>query len=99
MRATPLFLAAFRRSYHHEVDEFLDRRRLQALLIHAQVEDRLLLLGREAARQVALELLAQDGHAFLGPAFGARRVLAQPLGELLAVLELDREAIGDERFS
>src|SRR5436190_21170719 len=95
MRATPLFLAAFWRSYHHEVDEFMDRRRLQALLIHAQLEDRLLLLGREAPRQVALELLDQERHAFLAPALVADRVFDQHLRELLPVLELDGEAIGD----
>src|SRR3954465_8622394 len=95
MRATPLFLAAFRRSYHHEVDEFMDRRRLQALLIHAQVGYRPLLLGREAPRQVALELLDQERHAFLAPALVADRVLDPHLGELFALLEPDGGAIGE----
>src|SRR5207302_7136761 len=85
---TCLFFVAFRRSYHHEVYEFMDRRRFQSLLIPAKLENCLLLLGRKAPREVALELLDEHRHAFAPPALVTDRVLNQHFRQLPAVLEL-----------
>src|SRR5207302_6506871 len=84
-----------RRSYHHQVDEFIDRRLLQALLILAELEDRLLPLAREAAREIALELLDEVRDAFLAPALVADRIFHDHLGQGAAVVELHRQRIRD----
>src|SRR5688572_23812027 len=83
------------RSYDEKVDELVHRRGGEPCCVHAKREDGLLLLGREAAREVALELLHQDRHAFLAPALVADRVLDHRLGKALAVLELHGERVGD----
>ena len=59
------------------------------------VQDRLLLFRRKAARQVGLEFLDQDRHAFLAPALVADRVFDHHFLEAASVLELDGDAVGD----
>src|SRR5689334_25253591 len=73
----------------------MDRRRFEALLVHAAREDRRLLLRREASREIAFELLNEERHAFLAATLVANRVLDDHLGELLAILEFDRQPIGN----
>ena len=58
--------------------------------VHAKIENRALLPLGVAAREVALELLHQDRHAFLAAALVADRVLADDFLQLRAVLELRR---------
>src|SRR6185503_18122511 len=83
------------RSDHEQVDELADGRRGEPVRIHAKIENSLLLLRREAARQVGLELLHQDRHPFGAAALVPDRVLAHDFLELGAVLELHAERIGD----
>src|SRR5260221_1632256 len=84
-----------RRSYDHQVDKIIYRRLLQALLVHAQLEDRLLLLRRKAAREVALEFLDQTRDAFLAAALVADRGLDHHLREGRVVVELDLQRLGN----
>src|SRR5688572_26798151 len=82
-------------SCREQVDELAHRGRRQPLGVEAQLEDPLLLRGREAPREIGLELLHQHRHAFLAPALVADRVLDGDFLELLLVLELHGERVGD----
>ena len=58
-------------------------------------QDRLLLLGREPAREVGPELLYQQRNAFVAAARVADRIFDHDFVELLAVVEFDRQRVGD----
>src|SRR5688572_22532108 len=79
--------APFMRSGRHHVHEFVDRRGLELPLAHAQLEDGGALLLGEAAREVGLELLHEDGHALLAAALVADGIFDDDLPHLLPVLE------------
>src|SRR5205807_9313321 len=72
-----------------------DRRLFQPAGIRAELKNSLLLLRREVPREMGPEFPDQDRHAFLAAAPVAERVLAEHFLELAAVLELDREGVGD----
>src|SRR5438128_3663627 len=64
--------------YEH-VDEFVDRRRLQALLIAAQLEDGLAPFLRKAAVEVPAEFRFEQGNAFVTAAVMAERIFYRHL--------------------
>src|SRR4051812_23390133 len=59
-----------------EVHELVDRRLREALRVHAELENCLLLLHGKAAREVRLEFLDEDRHALFATALVADRVFA-----------------------
>ena len=94
-QSTILYKTPWRKLNHEHIDEFVYRRRFQALCILAQRENRIALFLREAPRQVGLELLHQQRDAILAPATMPNRIFYDDFPGFLAVLELDRNRIGD----
>src|SRR5471032_2806300 len=82
-------------SNYVQINVFIDRHCFERCLIQRYREDRLLLLGWETPCQVGLELLDQKGDAVFATAFVSDRVFNDHLIELRAVIELDRQCIGD----
>ena len=80
--------------YEH-VDELVDRRRLQALLIAAQLENRLAPLLRKAAGEVPAKFLFEQGNAFVAAAAMAQRILYRHLASLGSVFEENLQLICD----
>jgi hypothetical protein len=78
-----------------QVDEFVHRRRFEPAGVERNVEDGALLLRRKASRQVGPELFHEQRNAVSAPAAMADRVLDDDFLQPAAVLELDRDRIGD----
>src|SRR6266849_3215290 len=82
-------------SDYEQIDELVDRRRFQAALVLAQLENRLAPFLRKAAAEVGAELRFQQRDAVLAPAAVPDRIFADNFLELLPVLERDGERVGD----
>src|ERR1700704_822175 len=80
--------------YEH-VDELVDRRRLQALLIAAQLENRLAPLLRKAARKVGAEFRFEQGNAFVAAAAVADRIFYRQLARCGSVPEENLQLVPD----
>src|SRR5688572_3547411 len=87
------------RSNNEEIDELVDRRRFEALLITAQIEDRGLLLGREFPPQVGAELGFKQRYALLAAAAVPDRILDLDVLGLAAVLEEHLDRIRDRTLA
>src|SRR2546426_9296043 len=82
-------------SDYEQVYEFLGRRRLQARLIAAQLDNGLALFLRKAAGQVQAEFLFEQGNAFAAAAAMAQRILYRHLARLASVFEEDLQLVRD----
>src|SRR6185437_14632329 len=78
-----------------EIDVLIDRRALEMRAVERQLGDRLLLLLREAPREIAPELLEEQRNALLPPATVADRILHHHLIQRAAVLQSHAHRIGD----
>src|SRR5262245_60495980 len=82
-------------SDRHQIDEFMAGHRVDLLWIERGNKNRLLLLRREAPRDVRLELLDQHRHAFGAPPPMADGIFDDDLARSAAIVELDRDGIRD----
>src|SRR6266568_6233237 len=82
-------------SDYEQVYEFLGWRRLQALLIAAQPEDRLAPFLRKAAIQVPAEFLFEQGNAFVTAAVVAERIFYRHLERGGSVPEENLQLVSD----
>jgi hypothetical protein len=78
-----------------QVHEFVDGRRLQPLLVTAQRQYGLLLLGGEAAREIGPEFRLEQRYAFLAAAAVADRVFDRGPAGLRARPEEYLDRVGD----
>src|SRR5437870_6563657 len=91
---TPLSVGCCPSDYE-QVYEFLGRRRLQARLIAAQLDNGLALFLRKAAGQVQAEFLFEQGNAFVAAAAMAQRILYRHLARLGSVFEENLQLVCD----
>src|SRR5262245_15648743 len=78
-----------------EVDVGVDGHGFEPLLVERDVENCLLTLLVEAAREICAELLHQQGNAFGAAALVPDRVLDDKFGEGGPILESDGQTIRD----
>src|SRR2546427_3202779 len=82
-------------SDYEQVYEFLDRRRLQARLIAAQLDNGLAPFLRKPAGEVPAEFLFEQGNAFVAAAAMAQRILDRQLARLGSVFEENLQLVCD----
>src|SRR5215472_1802366 len=78
-----------------KVDEFVHRRRFEPARVERDLENRLLLLRGEAAREIDPELLNEQRNALGAPPAMADRILDPDFLQAAAVLELDADRVRD----
>src|SRR6185312_16688451 len=84
-----------RRSDDIEIDILVDRCPLQTRPVERQLRDRMLLLLREAPREIPPELREDQRNAVLPPTAVSDRILHHDLIERAAILEFHRHGIRD----